>query len=551
MKKTISHFRQQAQPWAIAILMTLAISGLAIGCSLDEEPKDQIDEEQLYTSADKIYQHAVSTLYSYIGGTTDGQGLQGTCRGVYDLQTFGSDEALLPTRGTDWYDGGIWQAMYKHSWNPGHEVIKNAWLYLYKVIAMCNKSIQVILGHQNLLTPIQTEWYYMEARALRAIYYWYLLDLYGNVPLVTSTGVPISDVRQSSRSEVFEFVRNELELVAPYLPMRNSAENGEFYGRVTQPVVTFVLAKLYLNAEVYATDDWTVNPRRKAQDMVFVINGMKMNAWEACIHYCDLLKEMGFRLEERYFSNFTVDNDNSCENIWTIPMDRVLFFNQQQNIFRSYHWRHAAAYGFKGENGTSASLTTLRVNHYGEENEDTRFKINYWAGMVSDLSGMSIPDKQGEPLVYYPLEVALNLTGAPHMETAGARMKKYEIDPDAARDGKVMDNDIVLFRYADVLLMEAEAKVRNGESGQKELDQVRRRAQMPLVPATLDNIYDERLVELAWEGWRRIDMIRFDRYRSEYTGEGSVDESDHHTIVFPIPAAAMDLNRNLVQNPGY
>lgn len=64
-----------------------------------------------------------------MGGHSDGEGLQGTCRGVYDLQTFGSDEAMLPTRGIDWFDGGLWQEMYKHSWNPGNEIVGNAWKF--------------------------------------------------------------------------------------------------------------------------------------------------------------------------------------------------------------------------------------------------------------------------------------------------------------------------------------------------------------------------------------------------------------------------------------
>ena len=551
MKKTILHSNRKLYRWVGIFPMALLGAWMMAACSLDEHPTDQIEEEQLYNTAENLYRHTVATLYSYIGGNSDGQGLQGTCRGVYDLQTFGSDEALLPTRGVDWYDGGIWQALYKHSWDPGHEVIKNSWLYLYKVIAMCNKSLQTILAHQDMLSEMEIQEYYMEARALRAIYYWYLLDLFGNVPIVLSTDVSMNEVRQNLRSEVFEFVRLELEHVMPWLPDRNSAENSEYYGKVTQAVVAFVLAKLYLNAEVYTNDEWTQQPRRKGKDMVFTIDNVKMNAWEACIYYCNLLKQKGYQLEEEYSKNFSIDNDHSKENIWTIPMDRVLFFNQQQNIFRSYHWRHAAAYGFLGENGTSASLTTLRVNHYGEEDQDNRFKVNYWSGLILDQKGQVIPDKEGNPLVYYPLDVALVLTGKPHMETAGARMKKYEIDPDAAQDGKVMDNDIVLFRYADVLLMLAEAKVRNGEDGQAEFDMVRRRALMPSRPATLDNILDERLIELAWEGWRRNDMIRFDCYRSEYSGADAVDESDHHTIVFPIPSAAIDLNNILVQNPGY
>ena len=100
------------------------------GCSLDENPRDQIPEEEAYTTAQALYQNTVATLYAYIGGQADGQGLQGTCRGIYDLQTFGSDEAMLPTRGGDWYDGGLWQHMYRHSWSAGHDLPKNAWIYL-------------------------------------------------------------------------------------------------------------------------------------------------------------------------------------------------------------------------------------------------------------------------------------------------------------------------------------------------------------------------------------------------------------------------------------
>ena len=551
MKKTRLHINRQLHGWMGILPMALLGTWMMTACSLDEHPKDQIEEEQLYNNSENIYRHTILTLYSYIGGNSDGQGLQGTCRGVYDLQTFGSDEALLPTRGVDWYDGGIWQALYKHSWTPDHEVIKNSWYYLYKVIAMCNKSIETIFAHKDKLSPVEAELYVKEARALRAIYYWYLLDLFGRVPIVVSTDVSMNEVKQADRSEVFSFVRQELEEVLPWVPDQNSTENSEYYGRVTQAVVAFVLAKLYLNAEVYTNDDWTHQPRMSGKDMVFNIEGKKKNAWEACIYYCDMLKDKGYQLEEDYLNNFSLDNDHSKENIWTIPMDRVLFFNQQQNIFRSYHWRHAAAYGFLGENGTSATLTTLKVNGYGTPDEDDRFNANYWSGMIFDSNGLVVSDKEGAPLVYYPLEVELVLTGKPHMETAGARMKKYEIDPDAAQDGKVMDNDIVLFRYADALLMKAEAKIRNGGDGQDEFDMVRYRSLGSSRPATLDNIYDERLIELAWEGWRRNDMIRFDRYRSEYTGADAVDESDHHTIVFPIPSAAMDVNNNLVQNPGY
>ena len=117
------------------IILALTLCTALASCSLDETPRDQIPVESGFTSADDIYRNTVATLYNHVGSAIDGQGLQGTCRGVYDLQTFGSDEAMLPTRGGDWYDGGLWQNMYRHSWGAGLELGKNAWDYLYKVIA--------------------------------------------------------------------------------------------------------------------------------------------------------------------------------------------------------------------------------------------------------------------------------------------------------------------------------------------------------------------------------------------------------------------------------
>ena len=202
-------------------------------CTLDENPRDQIAEEEAYTSATALYQNTVATLYAYIGGSKDGEGLQGTCRGVYDLQTFGSDEAMLPTLGGDWYDGGMWQDMYRHSWSAGHELPKNAWVYLYKVITLCNRSLEQLVNYRHLLNDEQYRAYQAEVRALRAIYYWYLIDLFGPVPLVTSTDVSMQQVKQSSRAEVFRFAVKELDEVLYDLAGDYSQKPGDYYGRVT------------------------------------------------------------------------------------------------------------------------------------------------------------------------------------------------------------------------------------------------------------------------------------------------------------------------------
>lgn len=510
-------------------LIYMALCLLAASCSLDEKPRDQISEEAIYTTGQSVFQNTVITLYNYIGGCSDGQGLQGTTRGIYDLQTFCSDEALIPTRGIDWYDGGIWQSLYKHSWDAYHEFIKSSWLYLYKVIALCNRSLQLIDQQRHLLSEDDYFYYTSEVRALRAIYYWYLVDMFGNVPIVTSTDVSMQEVRQSSRAEVYRFAVTELEQAIPGLPIARSNRHDDFYGRVTRPVALFALAKLKLNAEVYAG---------KAE-------------WADVITICDKIESYGYQLEEYYASNFTVDNEKSSENIWVIPMDRRLYTNQMQYVFRSLHYRHAAAFGFGAENGTCATRRVLEVSGYDTDDLDYRFDFNYWTGEVCDLNMNTITDRTGQPLVYYPWEVRLDLSGSPYVETAGARMRKYEIDKNGTQGGKLIDNDIVLFRLADVLLMRAEARLRSGGDGQADFDQVRERSFMESRPLTLQNLLDERLMEFAWEGWRRQDLIRFGQYESLYNGPGKVDESDGHTTLFPIPADVIALNHNLVQNKGY
>ena len=512
--------------------LLLITSYILTSCSLEEKPRDQIEEELVHTTVNALFQNTIATLYNYIGGYLDGQGLQGTCRGIYDLQTFGSDEAMLPTRGADWYDGGIWQDMYRHSWRAGHELPKNAWLYLYKVINLCNHSLEDLDKHKDMLDDQPLAIYKSEVRALRAILYWYLLDLFGNVPIITTTEASMKDVRQASRKEVFDFVESELRQACAFLPMEKSNRKGDYYGRVTLPVAYFALAKLLLNAEIYSG-----TPK-----------------WEDCIEFCDRIELLGYKLEDEYSSNFAVHNETSVENIWTIPMDQRLYLNQQQNLYRSYHYRHAAAYGFTGENGTCATKRAMEIFGYGTDHEDKRLEKNYWTGIVRDTRENIVTDRTGAPLIYQPMEVDLDISGTPFVETAGARMKKYEIDLNAIKDGKLMDNDIVLFRYADVLLMRAEAKFRLGKGGQDDYDAVRKRALMPTKPISLQNLLDERLLELCWEGWRRQDLIRFHQYESLFMGDvfdEKVNESDGHTTLYPIPANAIALNPNLKQNPGY
>ncbi|WOF96151.1 RagB/SusD family nutrient uptake outer membrane protein [Segatella copri] len=524
---------------------------LCFSSCLDEHPKDQLDQEAIYNNADNIYKNAVASLYNYIGSNQESEGLQGTCRGIYDYNTLTTDEAMIPIRGGDWYDGGLWENMYQHNWNANDINLYNVWKYLFKVIVISNQSLSIIDSHKSLLSAEQTRDFTAEVRAVRALFYYYAMDMFGRVPIVTSYDVKLEQVTQSERSEVFKFIVDELQDVAPQLADEHSNKEGNYYGRVTRPVANFLLAKLALNAEIYTDDNWTDGKRQDGKSIYFNVNGEKKNAWETCIWYCEQLRQEGYELESDYASNFAVHNENSKENIFTIPLDKNLYLNEYHYLYRSRHYKHGGAYGGSSENGTCATVSTVKSFGYGTDHVDNRFKINFYADTVL-VDGKKIYLDNGKPLVYMPLELKLNLSDSPYKQTAGARVGKYEVDRTAYSDGRQVDNDIVLFRYGDALLMEAEAKVRNGEDGSIELNAIRDRVGMPHVEANLDNILKERLLELVWEGWRRQDLIRFGKYTKAYDQRTPLEkESTGFTTVFPIPQRCLDLNKKLKQNPSY
>lgn len=534
----------------LSCLFLASVALCFCGC-LDEHPKDQIDQEAIYNNADNIYKNAVASLYNYIGSNQESEGLQGTCRGIYDYNTLTTDEAMIPIRGGDWYDGGLWENMYQHQWNANDIYFYNVWKYLFKVIVLSNQSLSVIDSHRNLLSDQQASAFSAEVRAIRALFYYYAMDMFGRIPIVTSYNVNLKQVVQNERSEVFRFIFNELQAVAPLLADEHSNIRGDYYGRVTRPVANFLLAKLALNAEVYTVDNWTSGSRQNGKNIFFHVNGEKKNAWETCIWYCEQLRQEGYELENDYASNFAVHNESSKENIFTIPLDKNLYPNEYHYLFRSRHYQHGGAYGGASENGTCATISTVKAYGYATAHVDNRFYTNFYADTIF-VDGKKVYLDNGEPLVYRPLELKLNLSASPYKQTAGARVAKYEVDRTAYSDGRQVDNDIVLFRYGDALLMESEAKVRNGEDGSAELNAIRQRAGMPLVEANLDNILKERLLELVWEGWRRQDLIRFDKFTKAYDQRTPIDgEETGFTTVFPIPQKCLDLNKSYKQNYGY
>ena len=537
---------------SFCVLVTLSWCMISCDGFLKESPRDALPEEEGYRNITELYLNAVASLYNYIGGNSDSQGLQGTGRGIYDLNTFTTDEAIMPTRGGDWYDGGFWQGLFLHKWGINNDAIQATWEYLYKVVMLSNKSLEQIESYALTHADAELPAYRAEVRALRAMYYYYLTDLFGSIPLVLSSKVASKDIVLSERENIFNFIFKELQETAPLLPAQFSNRSGNYYGRLTRPVAYFLLAKLALNAEIYMDNNWVDDIHPNGKTIFFDVDGNTFNAWQTVEFYCDQITALGYRLESDYAANFAVYNEGSVENIFTIPMNKTLYTNQMQYLFRSRHYNHAKALGLSGENGSSATIEALQTFGYETNEQDPRFDYCYYAGTVYDLKGNVVKLDDGTALVYEPWKVKLDLSDEPYEKTAGARMKKYEIDDKAMKDGKLMENDIVLFRYADVLLMKSEAKVRDGRNGDEELNQVRTRVGAPERTATLDNLLAERQLELAWEGWRRQDLIRFGQFTRSYNSRPQLpNEESGYTIVFPIPEKIRQMNPEREQHPGY
>jgi hypothetical protein len=538
----------------LAAFAAVSLTSVLTACSsfLDENPRGQLTEDEAYATKQDILNNGVLAIYNYIGGHSDSQGLQGTGRGVFDFNSLTTDEAIAPTRSSDWYDGGFWETLFTHNWTPGTASMKDMWDYLYKVVMMTDKFIAMIEERDDYPSDPDLVSYRAELRAVRAMYYFYIMDLFGNVPIVTTDAILTEDIVQSKRSEVFRFCVSELQEALPRLLEDKSNLLGESYGRVTQPVALFLLVKLMINAEVYADDDWTDGVGVDGRSVTFNIDGKTMNAWDACEYYCDLLDYYDYKLEDQFDANFRVTNEYSAENIFTIPMNPVLYSNWFIYLFRSRHSCHGAALGGSSENGMSATIELVKAYRYGQPDEDPRFRFTFYADTVWENYKRVLLDDGTTPLVYYPFDVAQDVTATEHEKTAGARFHKYVPDPDANADGRACNNDIVLFRYADILLMKAESQVRNGKDGSDALNAVRARVGLSAVEATLDNILAERYLELAWEGWRRNDMIRFGIFGREYSDHvPSEADLSGASVVFPIPGDLMTMHPNWKQNPGY
>lgn len=469
-------------------------------------------------------------------------------QGYFDVMEEPADIMVTPVRPNGWYDGGTYQRMHRHTWTHTQWQPHNLWNNCFRIINTANRVIYQIESGDIPLEGELREQTIAELRGLRAWAYYILVDSHGNVPIVTDFSDPDLPM-QNTRREVYDFAVNELWEVLPHL---SSHVNTDTYGRFTRWAAYATLAKLYINAETYTgeTPDW-----------------------DLLIEVCDEIIEGGeFMLEANYKDNFTTQNMNSSEIIWSVPYDDVLATQWSQHM-KMMHPSHRMVLNMEaqpwgGSCGVPQFIDTYHPN-------DTR-KQDTW------IMGTQYHLDTGDSLFTYDNylpSIGGDFGDNPTMEN-GYRMGKYEVEVGAK---SALSNDFVIFRYADVLMMKAEALLRSGNASEAAaiVSQVRARAfenseDAEVTGADLlqgssynygwyqngevvspeggDDIqYGRFLDELGWEfageARRRQDLIRFGVFTTK-TWLNHNPSSEHRTI-FPIPEAVMLNNSNLEQNPGY
>lgn len=455
----------------------------------------------------------------------------------FDLQTASSDEVVIPTRGGDWFDGGKWRDMHFHTWSPSHEVVRNAWNWGFNAIGTCNRVLSVLEKSEDSAQKEQT---LAEIKTMRAWYYYLMMDAYGNIPLVTSFDTGTELPSTAPRAEVFAFIVSELE---GNLALLSEDKSLATYGRPTKWFAHALLAKVYLNSQVYTGS----------------------GQWNKVVENANAVISSGkYSLESDFLAQFKPDNGtDNPEPIFSIPFDASratgnALFN------KVLHYAQRETFDLKGNPWNGWSAQPAYFNLF--EDTDKR-KAQWLYGQQYTSSGQPLKTNTGVNVFLNPNGYNLlpgsdfDIGGADDGgRLAGARCIKYF--PDKNHIGNDAGNDVVVMRLADVYLMKAEAIVRGATNGTmanavEAANEVRKRAfpsnpekHFTLASLTLDALNKERALEFTFEVTRRTDMIRFGKWEDAMLFKPA-NPTETYKRLFPIPATAIANNSNLTPNPGY
>jgi starch-binding outer membrane protein, SusD/RagB family len=520
-----------------SLLGTLAIIVIALlpfsSCTnLDEKLYSEIETDNFFRTEEEV-KAAVGAAYTNLYGLMN--------HGSYfSSQEVNSNEMLIPQRGNDWYDGGQWIAAHLHTQIGTEDCFNNSWGFLYGGVNTCNRLILQVsqaVTKGNLNATI-ADAYVLELRGIRALYYYWLLDTFGNVPVVDKYDVPEDFVPETkNRVDVFNFVEKELTEIYPKL---SRVSGGDFYSRFNFYTAQALLSKLYLNAKVYTGT---------AQDQ------KALNAADSVI------TSTKFALMPNYRDNFLTTNEASTEFIFAIPYDKV--FAQGFNLPQmTLHYQSQNTFNLQAQPWNGYCAATDFYNSY--DDADLRKKNNFLVGQQFKSDGVTKllddsfekpnPDKPNDPidpdgatLIFTP---EINQLFPKCLRQAGVRVGKFEFSNGATPN---LSNDFPIFRYADILLVRAEVESRLAGDWNKAVPTVnslRSRARLAAV-STLDadQFLNERSHEVFYEGWRRQDLIRFGKFNEPH-GMRTVSSEAYKTL-WPIPTRQKAANPKLAQNPGY
>jgi len=507
---------------------------------LDLKPTNDVTSETVYANL-AGYKSVLAKVYGSFALTGNqgpaGNGdVQGIDEGFSDFlrlfwkaQELSTDEAVI-----SWGDVGI-QDFHNMNWTSNNSFLTGLYYRSLYQITLCNEFIRQSAPDQLSSRGISgsdadnIHQFANEARFLRALQYWVLMDLYGNPPFATeATAIGGAPPPQIKRADLFNYVESELKAIEPNMPAPHTNE----YGRADRGAVWALLARLYLNAAVYTgTGKYT-----------------------EAITYSKKVIDAGYALISNYPWLMRADNNlntsNTGEFIFTINYDGL----HTQGFGGTTFLVHACVGG------------SMPASNFGISGgwSGTRATKNL-PDLFPDLTGSA--DKRSQ---FYTEGQNLEITDVTAF-TDGLGVTKYKNikrDGTAGSSQDYSDIDMPVFRLSEMYLIYAESVLRGGTGGDAAtslgyINTIRARAygntsgNITSSQLNLDFILDERARELYWEGFRRTDLIRFNKFvESTYlwpfkggiasgTGVSSIRK------LYPLPSRDINSNINLIQNPGY
>ena len=442
-----------------------------------------------------------------------------------------TDECVVPTRGSDWFDGNRWKDFHFHDFKSDNNRIITAWNWAYFGISKSNSALKVL---EQAAPNATRDNYIGQVRAVRAYFYWHLIDLFGNVPIVTKPDLSEGLPKNSTRADVFKFIEKELLEAEKVL---STDVNALTYGLPTKWFAKALLTKLYLNAEVYTgTAKWD----------------------EAAKQAEEIMTSGKYNYTDDYLSIFAFNNGPTIkENIFVIAQSAndnasVMQFPQK---FLPKEFGNSVDY----KAGAWAGYSAL-PEFYDTYNDPKDQRNKQWFVGPQNFSNGQ-PVMAGSKQVVITKEMPFgkanpanpfDLGGCLDCYWQGVKNMKYGFDPLSA--SSLQSNDFVVFRYSDIVLMKAEAEARkanNPEIALIAVNQLRaKRGAAAFTKLTWDTFLEERGREFAYEMWRRNDLIRFGAWGKTW-GLKPNTVSKEHLKLFPIPLSQLQSNSNLKQNPGY